>query len=224
MSIKRPPYAILSDHVRRLMGLFSCERSPYLRQTVRGANERKDAKNPDKVWAFWRYIYFDTSFWRHHPESNRGIKVLQTSALPLGYGAGLERETGLDFGHRQAALAFHAARVAPGTKSRPLKTQRRCAFALWPAASIPLIQIQSFADASHSQSFGAGDGARTRHLCLGKAALYRMSYSRVGASEWSRTTDTGIFSPLLYQLSYRGEFGDPEGARTPDLQRDRLAF
>ena len=25
-----------------------------------------------------------------------------------------------------------------------------------------------------------------------------------GASEWSRTTDTGIFSPLLYQLSYRG--------------------
>ena len=26
------------------------------------------------------------SFWRHHPESNWGIKVLQTSALPLGYG------------------------------------------------------------------------------------------------------------------------------------------
>ena len=25
--------------------------------------------------------------WRHHPESNWGIKVLQTSALPLGYGA-----------------------------------------------------------------------------------------------------------------------------------------
>jgi hypothetical protein len=29
---------------------------------------------------------------------------------------------------------------------------------------------------------------------------------------------------LLYQLSYRGINGDPEGARTPDLQRDRLAF
>ena len=25
---------------------------------------------------------------------------------------------------------------------------------------------------------GAGDGARTRHLSLGKAALYQMSYSR----------------------------------------------
>ena len=27
-------------------------------------------------------------FWRRHPESNWGMKVLQTSALPLGYGAG----------------------------------------------------------------------------------------------------------------------------------------
>ncbi len=27
------------------------------------------------------------NFWRHHPDSNRGIKVLQTCALPLGYGA-----------------------------------------------------------------------------------------------------------------------------------------
>ena len=26
-------------------------------------------------------------FWRRHPDSNRGIKVLQTSALPLGYAA-----------------------------------------------------------------------------------------------------------------------------------------
>ena len=73
-------------------------------------------------------------------------------------------------------------------------------------------------------SSGAGNGARTRHLSLGKAALYQMSYSRNGASEWSRTTDTGIFSPLLYQLSYRGKNGDPKGARTPDLQRDRLAY
>ncbi len=26
-------------------------------------------------------------FWRHHPDLNRGIRVLQTHALPLGYGA-----------------------------------------------------------------------------------------------------------------------------------------
>ena len=33
-----------------------------------------------------------------------------------------------------------------------------------------------------------------------------MSYIRIcGASGRNRTTDTGIFSPLLYRLSYRGK-------------------
>ena len=61
------------------------------------------------------------------------------------------------------------------------------------------------------QKFGAGDEARTRYLHLGKVALYRMSYTRIsvpernrGASGRNRTNDTWIFSPLLYQLSYRG--------------------
>ena len=55
--------------------------------------------------------------------------------------------------------------------------------------------------------FGADDEARTRYLHLGKVALYRMSYIRIyGASDRNRTNDTGIFSPLLYQLSYRGEY------------------
>ena len=61
-------------------------------------------------------------------------------------------------------------------------------------------------------SFGAGDGARTRYLHLGKVALYQMSYARImrdllithGASGRNRTNDTWIFSPLLYQLSYKG--------------------
>ncbi len=59
--------------------------------------------------------------------------------------------------------------------------------------------------------FGAEDEARTRYLHLGKVALYQMSYSRRtsqkmrgGASDRNRTNDTGIFSPLLYRLSYRG--------------------
>ena len=72
--------------------------------------------------------------------------------------------------------------------------------------------------------FGADDEARTRYLNLGKVALYRVSYIRIcGASGRNRTTDTRIFSPLLYLLSYRGIY-DREGARTLDLQRDRLAF
>ena len=32
-----------------------------------------------------------------------------------------------------------------------------------------------------------------------------------GASERNRTTDTGIFSPLLYQLSYRGNMATRRG-------------
>ena len=73
---------------------------------------------------------------------------------------------------------------------------------------------------------GAGNEARTRYLHLGKVALYQMSYGRIletllglltGASDRNRTNDTGIFSPLLYQLSYRGKCGDPERARTVDL-------
>ena len=35
-------------------------------------------------------------YWRRHPDLNWGIKVLQTSALPLGYGAILERVTRLE--------------------------------------------------------------------------------------------------------------------------------
>ena len=47
------------------------------------------------------------SFWRRHPESDRGIKVLQTSALPLGYGA---EKNGADYGARTRHL--HLGKVA----------------------------------------------------------------------------------------------------------------
>ena len=46
---------------------------------------------------------------------------------------------------------------------------------------------------------------------------------RRGASDRNRTNDTGIFSPLLYRLSYRGKY-DPDRARTDDPQRDRLGL
>ena len=89
--------------------------------------------------------------WRHHPESNWGIKVLQTSALPLGYGA-------IWSGKR-------------GSNPPPLP---------WQGSALP-----------------------------------NELFPQYGASEWSRTTDTGIFSPLLYQLSYRGKNWRPEGGSNP---------
>ena len=52
---------------------------------------------------------------------------------------------------------------------------------------------------------GASDEDRTRYIHLGKVALYQMSYTRIyGAQGRNRTSDTRIFNPLLYQLSYLG--------------------
>ncbi len=105
------------------------------------------------------------SFWRCHPDLNWGVELLQSSALPLGYGT-------------------------------LLKTEQRILCSV----------------------IGASDEARTRYLHLGKVALYQMSYTRIfgvprkvslagdGASGRNRTNDTRIFSPLLYQLSYRGKW------------------
>ena len=94
------------------------------------------------------------SFLEAPPGIGPGIRVLQTRALPLGYGA------------------------------------------IWKTGAILLAPVFFC---------GAEDEARTRYLHLGKVALYQMSYSRNGASDRNRTNDTGIFSPLLYQLSYRGK-------------------
>ena len=141
------------------------------------------------------------------------MKVLQTSALPLGYGA------------IRYFYTLWIPEICPfgpvfGSLGAGLSLKRGSKL----SAGLPKPSIHSETGMRYRLQSGAGNGARTRHLSLGKAALYQMSYSRNGASEWSRTTDTGIFSPLLYQLSYRGKDGDPKGARTPDLQRDRLAF
>ena len=56
-----------------------------------------------------------------------------------------------------------------------------------------------------------------------KSCLKKQDFLVYGASAQNRTVDTRIFSPLLYQLSYRGN-GDPDGTRTHDLRRDRAAF
>ena len=85
------------------------------------------------------------------------------------------------------------------------------------------IRYQKAADCRFFLS-GAGNGARTRHLSLGKAALYQMSYSR----RWCLRVDLNHrhrdFQSLALPTELPRHNGDPKGARTPDLQRDRLAF
>ena len=59
---------------------------------------------------------------------------------------------------------------------------------------------------------GAVDETRTRDLHLGKVALYQLSYYRLyGALGRNRTTDTVIFSHMLYLLSYQGTMAMRKG-------------
>ena len=44
---------------------------------------------------------------------------------------------------------------------------------------------------------------------------------KIGGSSGNRTSDTRIFSPLLYRLSYEAKYGGLNGTRTRDLLRDR---
>ena len=50
----------------------------YIRYTILLYNKKRNSK----LNSFLQIIY-----WRRHPDLNWGIKVLQTSALPLGYSA-----------------------------------------------------------------------------------------------------------------------------------------
>ena len=71
---------------------------------------------------------------------------------------------------------------------------------------------------------GAVDETRTRDLHLGKVALYQLSYYRMwclGAESNHRHVD---FQSTALPTELPRHSGDPEGARTLDLQRDRLAF
>ena len=65
---------------------------------------------------------------------------------------------------------------------------------------------------------------QTSALPLGDVAI---SIKLNGAQRRNRTTDTGIFSPLLYRLSYLGRDslnGGSDEGRTRDLMRDRHAL
>ena len=72
---------------------------------------------------------------------------------------------------------------------------------------------------------GAVDETRTRDLNLGKVALYQLSYYSIlwclGPESNQRHVD---FQSTALPTELPRHSGDPEGARTLDLQRDRLAF
>ena len=57
-----------------------------------------------------------------------------------------------------------------------------------------------------------------------KKSCFREKTGLFGAAGRIRTADLILTKDALYLLSYSSIYGDQEGARTLDLQRDRLAF
>ena len=73
---------------------------------------------------------------------------------------------------------------------------------------------------------GAGNGARTRHLSLGKAALYQMSYSRTRKGYYSKNLPVVNGFAKIFLGAHRSGFthaggaakiGAGNGTRTRDL-------
>ena len=139
--------------------------------------------------------------------------------MPSAYALGIvSRNSILDFGVAERLRAFRYSFFTGGV----VMENGRCSAASYGSATLrtfPTIAARNkkaIVFASLHQRWlriGAADEARTRYLHLGKVALYQMSYGRIletllglltGASDRNRTNDTGIFSPLLYRLSYRG--------------------
>jgi hypothetical protein len=89
------------------------------------------------------------------PGFEPGIEVLQTSALPLGYGA--EGETARHGATRRTLLP-----VGPWV----------CLMGLDPLGPIRSTEVQLCAGAGNRKEDGAGNGIRTRDFDLGKVALY----------------------------------------------------
>src|SRR5579863_2170998 len=90
----------------------------------------------------WR-IRENPKSWRRGSESNRRVKVLQTSPLPLGYRA-----------PKNSGKCFAASGKLEGKFPILISPLSTCHFPLVP------------------ESFGAGNGIRTRDFDLGKVALY----------------------------------------------------
>jgi hypothetical protein len=114
---------------------------------------------------------------RRRADSNRRIKVLQTSPLPLGYGAAISSQiknpTAWWDGRRGSIFVFEEVHS--------------------------FLSIQDVVNAHCYFPVGrAGNGTRTRDINLGKVALYQLSYSRESLrpsddSPLENTKGTGSF-------------------------------
>ena len=139
-------------------------------------------------------IFFITVLWRWRPDLNWWMKVLQTFALPLGHVTIWVKNRLIEpifhyfFGAADEARTryLHLGKVALYQMS-----YGRIFGAFVPAPSRAILA-----------NFGVPAKACKARFC-GKKEKVLHDFRR-GASDRNRTNDTGIFSPLLYRLSYRG--------------------
>ena len=83
----------------------------------------------------------------------------------------------------------------------------------------PWSQTKCSTKLSHFPIYGAPNRSRTHNLLIRSQTLYPIElWARLvgelfsnGGSDWNRTNDTRIFSPLLYRLSYRAILAVPTG-------------
>ena len=161
-------------------------------------------------------------FWRRHPDLNWGIKVLQTSALPLGYVAvwsGLRGSNSLPPPWQGGAL--------PDELNPQIFI---CIHRTKPASCLERTFKKSIQNNSGWIFWSGLRGSNSLPPpWQGGALPDELNPHKSGGPGRNRTNDTRIFSPLLYQLSYKGicsaqqesdgqkENGDLDGVRTHDL-------
>ena len=138
----------------------------------------------------------------------------------------MERATGLEPASGIPRMARHSRELC--RTSHLTRLRRR-----WRQRVLSLVGKSFSCTGNRSIKNGAGDGARTRYLHLGKVALYQMSYARKWCLRSESNQRHADFQSAalptelqrhMGHLRARMENGDPERARTVDLQRDRLAF
>ena len=143
-------------------------------------------------------------YWRRHPDLNWGIKVLQTSALPLGYGAISRLRLGkrcslcLLLGMQLKCYGLRHWSGLRGSNPPPRP---------WQGRALPNELNPQVAAPYFDTGWCLRSELNQRHGDFQSPAL---------PTELQRRKQEHM--PLFKKD------GDPDGARTHDLQRDRLAF
>ena len=135
------------------------------------------------------------------------MKVLQTFALPLGYG------TNIGAGDEARTRYLHLGKVALYQMSYTRVRVRR---SLLHSASGKRRKLYIRRLLLPPQTTIASLDCGLIGVRVRRTAPPQHKYG-IGASGRNRTNDTGIFSPLLYRLSYRGKWrpGTDSNCRPP---------